>query len=78
VTVELATHASAFVFVQLPVYQRVNGLQLEPAGSCRSESGGGFEPGAQQCWMSPLPFFSIGVNFLIRVTQSLKTRVLSS
>jgi hypothetical protein len=29
-TVELATHASAFVFVQLPVYQRVNGLQLEP------------------------------------------------
>jgi hypothetical protein len=30
VTVELATHASAFVFVQLPVYQRVNGLQLEP------------------------------------------------
>jgi hypothetical protein len=29
-TVELAAHASAFVFVQLPVYQRVNGLQLEP------------------------------------------------
>jgi hypothetical protein len=30
VTAELATYASAFVFVQLPVYQRVNGLQLEP------------------------------------------------
>lgn len=30
VTAELATHASAFVFVQLPVYQRVNGVQLEP------------------------------------------------
>jgi hypothetical protein len=30
VTVELATRASAFAFVQLPVYQRVNGLQLEP------------------------------------------------
>ncbi len=30
VTVELATHASAFIFMQLPVYQRVNGLQLEP------------------------------------------------
>jgi hypothetical protein len=29
-TAELTTHASAFVFVQLPVYQRVNGLQLEP------------------------------------------------
>jgi hypothetical protein len=30
VTAELATGASAFIFVQLPVYQRVNGLQLEP------------------------------------------------
>ena len=30
VTAELAAHASAFIFVQLPVYQRVNGLQLEP------------------------------------------------
>jgi len=30
VTAELATHTSAFAFVQLPVYQRVNGLQLEP------------------------------------------------
>ncbi len=29
-TAELTTHASAFAFVQLPVYQRVNGLQLEP------------------------------------------------
>jgi hypothetical protein len=29
-TAELATQASAFVFVQLPIYQRVNGLQLEP------------------------------------------------
>jgi hypothetical protein len=29
-TAELGPHASAFVFVQLPVYQRVNGLQLEP------------------------------------------------
>ena len=29
-TVELATQASAYFFVQLPVYQRVNGLQLEP------------------------------------------------
>jgi len=29
-TVELGAGASAFVFVQLPVYQRVNGLQLEP------------------------------------------------
>ena len=29
-TVELGSGASAFVFVQLPVYQRVNGLQLEP------------------------------------------------
>jgi len=30
VTAELSNGASAFVFVQLPVYQRVNGLQLEP------------------------------------------------
>ena len=30
VTAELAGRTSAFVFVQLPVYQRVNGLQLEP------------------------------------------------
>ena len=30
VTVELAARPSAFVFVQLPVYQHVNGLQLEP------------------------------------------------
>jgi hypothetical protein len=30
VTAELTAHTSAFVFVQLPVYQRVNGLQLEP------------------------------------------------
>lgn len=30
VTAGLAADASAFVFVQLPVYQRVNGLQLEP------------------------------------------------
>ena len=30
VTAEVTTHTSAFVFVQLPVYQRVNGLQLEP------------------------------------------------
>ena len=30
VTAEPAANASAFVFVQLPVYQRVNGLQLEP------------------------------------------------
>ena len=30
VTAKLATHTSAFVFVQLPVYQHVNGLQLEP------------------------------------------------
>jgi hypothetical protein len=30
ITAELAARASAFVFVQLPVYQRVNGLQLEP------------------------------------------------
>jgi hypothetical protein len=29
-TVELGAHASAFVFLQLPVYRRVNGLQLEP------------------------------------------------
>jgi hypothetical protein len=29
-TAELTTHISAFAFVQLPVYQRVNGLQLEP------------------------------------------------
>jgi hypothetical protein len=29
-TIELADHTSAFAFVQLPVYQRVNGLQLEP------------------------------------------------
>ncbi len=30
VTMELTGRSSAFVFVQLPVYQRVNGLQLEP------------------------------------------------
>ena len=30
VTAELTQQANAFVFVQLPVYQRVNGLQLEP------------------------------------------------
>lgn len=30
VTAELNAQANAFVFVQLPVYQRVNGLQLEP------------------------------------------------
>jgi hypothetical protein len=30
VTAELTTHIHAFAFVQLPVYQRVNGLQLEP------------------------------------------------
>jgi len=30
ITVEFAARASAFVFVQLPVYQCVNGLQLEP------------------------------------------------
>jgi hypothetical protein len=29
-TAEITTRSSAFVFVQLPVYQRVNGLQLEP------------------------------------------------
>ncbi len=29
-TVELGRKASAFAFVQLPVYQRVNGLQLQP------------------------------------------------
>lgn len=29
-TAELGTRATGFVFVQLPVYQRVNGLQLEP------------------------------------------------
>jgi hypothetical protein len=29
-TAELAANTSAFLFVQLPVYQRVNGLQLEP------------------------------------------------
>lgn len=29
-TAELASRTRAFVFVQLPVYQRVNGLQLEP------------------------------------------------
>ena len=29
-TAELSGRASAFVFVQLPVYQQVNGLQLEP------------------------------------------------
>ncbi len=29
-TAELASTATGFVFVQLPVYQRVNGLQLEP------------------------------------------------
>ena len=29
-TAELSGNSSAFVFVQLPVYQRVNGLQLEP------------------------------------------------
>jgi hypothetical protein len=30
VTAELAPHTTSFVFVQLPVYQRINGLQLEP------------------------------------------------
>jgi hypothetical protein len=30
VTAEITVHSSAFVFLQLPVYQRVNGLQLEP------------------------------------------------
>lgn len=30
VTAEITSRSSAFVFVQLPVYQRVNGLQLEP------------------------------------------------
>jgi len=30
VTAEVTGRSSAFVFVQLPVYQRVNGLQLEP------------------------------------------------
>ncbi len=30
VTAELTAHTTAFIFVQLPVYQRVNGLQLEP------------------------------------------------
>ena len=30
VTAELTAKSSAFVFVQVPVYQRVNGLQLEP------------------------------------------------
>ena len=30
VTAELASRVSAFAFVQVPVYQRVNGLQLEP------------------------------------------------
>ena len=29
-TAELATGTTGYVFVQLPVYQRVNGLQLEP------------------------------------------------
>jgi len=29
-TAELAKHTTGYVFVQLPVYQRVNGLQLEP------------------------------------------------
>ena len=29
-TAELAPNSSAYVFVQLPIYQRVNGLQLEP------------------------------------------------
>ena len=29
-TAELTPNAHGFVFVQLPVYQRVNGLQLEP------------------------------------------------
>jgi hypothetical protein len=29
-TAELGTGATGYVFVQLPVYQRVNGLQLEP------------------------------------------------
>ncbi|MDB6127394.1 MAG: hypothetical protein JWM35_1290, partial [Verrucomicrobia bacterium] len=29
-TAELGERTSAFAFVQLPVYQRVNGLQLEP------------------------------------------------
>ena len=30
ITAEIAPQTSGFVFVQLPVYQRVNGLQLEP------------------------------------------------
>ena len=30
VTAEITTQASGFLFLQLPVYQRVNGLQLEP------------------------------------------------
>ncbi len=30
VTAELTPKSSAFVFVQLPIYERVNGLQLEP------------------------------------------------
>jgi hypothetical protein len=30
ITAEIGRQASGFVFVQLPVYQRVNGLQLEP------------------------------------------------
>ncbi len=30
VTAELGRNSAAFVFVQLPLYQRVNGLQLEP------------------------------------------------
>ena len=30
VTAELAPHVNSYVFVQLPVYQHVNGLQLEP------------------------------------------------
>jgi hypothetical protein len=30
VTAELTEKANAFIFVQVPVYQRVNGLQLEP------------------------------------------------
>ena len=30
ITTEITSRASGFVFVQLPVYQRVNGLQLEP------------------------------------------------
>ena len=39
VTAELSPKASSFLFVQIPVYQRVNGLQLEPpTGSCRSGS----------------------------------------